>query len=116
MNRAIILGHLGQTPELKKTKSDMSVCNLSVATSDVRKEEKVTEWHKIVVFGATAENCVKYLTKGRQVLVEGKLSTRKWEKGGQDHYSTEIIADRVEFVGGAKTTENETPTDVKVDF
>lgn len=106
MNKAIILGRLGETPELKKTKSDMSVCNLSVATSDVRKDEKVTEWHKVVVFGATAENCVKYLTKGRQVLVDGKLTTRQWEKDGQKHYSTEIIADRVEFIGDGKKTES----------
>ncbi len=105
LNRVIVMGNLGQNPELKETKTGTKVVNLSVATNERYGEEEHTEWHRIVVFGKTAENCARFLAKGRQVLVEGKLRTRKWEKDGTDHYSTEILADRVTFVGGASKEE-----------
>jgi single-strand DNA-binding protein len=114
MNKAIILGHLGQDPELKETTKGTKVVNLSVATTEKFNDEKRTEWHRVVAFNATAENCAKYLTKGRQVLVEGRIQTREWEKDGVKRYSTEIIADRVQFLGGGdKKAEGENE---KIDF
>ena len=108
VNKAIILGNLGKDPELRHTQQGKAVCTLRVATNEVwtdaageRKER--TEWHTIVVWGRQAENCNQYLKKGRSVYVEGRLQTRKWQdKEGGDRYSTEITADRVQFVGGGK--------------
>lgn len=106
VNRVILLGRLGNSPELKYTNSGTAVCNFSLATSesykkkDGTKEEK-TEWSKIVVWGKVAENVNKYLSKGSLVFVEGKLETRAWEdKNGQKRYTTEIVASRIDFVGG----------------
>ena len=106
VNKAIILGNLGKDPELRNTQGGKAVATLRIATNEVwtdqsgeRKER--TEWHTVVVWGRQAENCNKYLKKGRSVYVEGRLQTRKWQdKEGADRYSTEIVADRVQFVGG----------------
>lgn len=102
------MGNLGAKPELRATKAGGSVTTLRVATNesftdaDGNKVEK-TEWHAVVVFGKTAENCEKYLDKGRSVFVEGKLQTREWEdKDGNKRYSTEIVAQSVQFIGGGK--------------
>lgn len=103
VNRVILIGNLGKAPELKYTTSNHPVCNLSVATSEKRKDkEEVTEWHSVVAFGVTAENCAKYLEKGRPVYIEGRIQTRSWEKDGQKHYRTEVVADRVVFLGGGQ--------------
>lgn len=106
VNKAIIIGNLGSDPELRSTPGGNSVCNFNVATNeawtgkDNEKHER-TEWHRIVVWGKTAENCAKYLTKGRQVYVEGNLQTRSWEdKDGVKRYTTEIVARDVQFLGG----------------
>ena len=106
VNKVILLGRLGQDPELKYTPSGMAVCNFSLATSETwqdksgQKQEK-TEWHRVVVWGKLAELCNQYLTKGRQAFVEGKLQTRSWEaKDGQKKYTTEITATTVQFIGG----------------
>jgi single-strand DNA-binding protein len=105
VNKCIIVGNLGADPELKYGQSGKPVCKLSVATNEVwkdkngQKQEK-TEWHRCTVFGDQAENCNKYLSKGRSVYVEGRLSTSSYDKDGQKHYSTEIIVDRVVFLGG----------------
>lgn len=106
LNKAMILGNLGAKPELRFTKAGTAVTTLRVATNEVstdsegQKVEK-TEWHSVVVFGKTAENCEKYLDKGRTVLVEGRIQTREWEdKDGNKRYSTEIVANSVQFVGG----------------
>jgi single-strand DNA-binding protein len=108
VNKVIILGRLGQDPELKYTPTGTAVCNFSVATSESwtdknsgQKQEK-TEWHRIVVWGKLAELCNQYLSKGRQAFVEGKLQTRSWEdkNGGGKKYTTEILADTVQFIGG----------------
>jgi len=106
VNKVMILGNLGQDPELRSTTSGKAVATLRVATTDTwndasgQRQER-TEWHTIVVWGRTAENCKQYLSKGRAVFVEGRLQTRKWQdKEGHDRYSTEIVADRVQFVGG----------------
>jgi single-strand DNA-binding protein len=110
VNKAIIIGNLGRDPELRYTQGGQPVCRLAVATSrrymNKRSNEMVeeTEWHRITVWGKQAEHCNTYLTKGRQVYVEGRLKTSSYEKEGQRHYSTEIIADTVQFLssgGGA---------------
>jgi len=106
VNKVIILGRLGQDPELKYTPGGMAVCNFTVATSESwadkagQKQEK-TEWHRIVVWGKLAELCNQYLTKGRQAFIEGSIQTRSWDdKSGQKRYTTEINAKTVQFIGG----------------
>ncbi len=111
VNKVIIVGRLGQDPEMKAVGQGATVTRLNVATSetwvkDGQKQEK-TEWHRIVVWGKLAEICGKYLSKGRQVYVEGRLQTRSWEDNGQKKYSTEIVANTVQFLGNAN---NETST------
>lgn len=106
VNKVIIVGRLGNDPEMKTINPNSTVTRLSVATSENwvdkngQKQER-TEWHRIVVWGKLAEICGKYLAKGRQVYVEGRLQTRQWEDQGQKKYSTEIIANTVQFLGGA---------------
>ena len=106
VNKVIVLGRLGQDPELKHTAGGSPVTNLSVATNESwvdkqgQKQER-TEWHRVVVWGKLAELCNQYLAKGRQVYVEGRLQTRSWEDNqGQKRYTTEITANTVEFLGG----------------
>lgn len=105
-NKVILLGRLGKDPELRFTPSQTPVCELLIATSDRRKGQdgqwaEHTEWHNVVTFGAIAENCAKYLQKGRQALIDGKMQTRKYQdKQGVDKYWTEVIAHSVQFVGG----------------
>lgn len=112
MNKAILLGNLGRDPELKYTQNQVPVCSFSIATTEKRKDQggawvDVTEWHKIVTWQKTAENCGKYLTKGSKVLVEGKIQTRKYEaKDGSDKYVTEIVAQTVQFLSTTKKEEN----------
>ena len=107
VNKAIIIGRLGADPEVKQISSGNTVATLSVATSESwndksgQKQER-TEWHRVVVWGKTAELCGKYLSKGRQVYLEGRLQTRSWEdQQGQKRYTTEIVANTVQFLGGA---------------
>ncbi len=106
VNKAIILGNLGQDPELRHTPSGKAVATLRIATNEQwtdqsGERQERTEWHSVVVWGRQAENCAQYLSKGRQVFIEGRIQTRKWQdKEGNDRYSTEIVADRVQFVGG----------------
>lgn len=103
MNHVVIVGRLGADPESRAIQGG-SVCNFSVATSESYdgrngKREERTEWHRVVTYGKLAEVCVKYLTKGCQVLVEGKIQTRAWEdKTGVKRYQTEIIAASVKFL------------------
>jgi len=97
VNKTIIIGRLGKDPELKYTQDGVPVANFSVATSETWKDkegkkQESTEWHRIVAWRKLAEICGKYLHKGSQVYLEGKLQTRKYEKDGQDHYTTEIVA------------------------
>lgn len=106
VNKAIILGNLGSDPELRSTPSGAQVCNFNVATNESWKDKDGekhdrTEWHKIIVWGKVAENCQKYLSKGRQVYIEGRIQTRSWEdKEGVKRYTTEIVASKVDFIGG----------------
>ena len=106
VNKVILVGHLGQNPELKYTPSGQAVTNLSIATNeswtgkDGQKQEK-TEWHRLVMFGKLAELAGQYLQKGRQIYVEGKLQTRSWQdKDGQTRYTTEVVAQTMQFLGG----------------
>lgn len=111
LNRVIVMGNLGQDPELRHTQGGTAVCNLSIATTERRGEEQITEWHSIVVWGKTAEACAKYLSKGRGALVEGRLQTRSWEdRDGQKRYKTEIVAESVQFVGGVKGDGSPSPS------
>lgn len=105
VNKAIVLGRLGRDPELRYMQNGQPVCRLNVATSrryQNKNNEMVeeTEWHRITVWGKQAEHCNNYLTKGREVYVEGRLRTSSYEKDGQKHYTTEIVADTVQFIGG----------------
>ncbi len=109
VNKAILVGHLGADPELRNTASGTAVCEFRVATSESWKDkngqkQERTEWHRVVVWGKTAEICAKYLAKGRQVFIEGRIQTRSWEdKEGQKRWSTEIVAREIRFVGGRGT-------------
>jgi len=106
VNKVILVGGLGADPELKYLASGDPVANLRVATSESWKDkagvkQDKTEWHRVVVYGKLAEICGEYLKKGSSVYLEGKIQTRKWQnKEGQDQYSTEIIADRMQMLGG----------------
>lgn len=106
VNKVILLGHLGSDPELRNTQSGTAVANFRMATSESYKDktgEKVekTEWHNVVTWGKLAEIVSQYVTKGRQVYVEGQLQTRQWEdKDGQTRYTTEVVAREVVMVGG----------------
>ena len=107
VNRVIILGRLGQDPELRYTPNGAAVCTFSLATTDFSTDregnrQEFTEWHRVVVWNKQAENCAKYLAKGRVAYVEGKLRTRSWEdkNTGQKRYATEVVGQTVQFVGG----------------
>jgi single-strand DNA-binding protein len=109
VNKVILVGNLGADPELKYTPSNRPVCNLSIATNEVFKDkggqrQERTEWHRVTVWGEQAENCSKYLAKGRMVYIEGRLQTRSWDDktDGKKRYSTEIVADKVTFLGGGE--------------
>jgi single-strand DNA-binding protein len=110
VNKVILIGRLGADPELKHTPAGKAVCNLSLATDEYagKDQPKRTEWHRVTVWGEQAESCAKFLSKGRETYVEGRLQTRSWEKDGQKRYSTDVVADRVVFIGGKPAT---TPAD-----
>ena len=106
VNKVILIGNLGADPEARYTQSGSAVTNFRIATSenwtgkDGQKQER-TEWHRIVTFGRLAEHCRDYLSKGRQVYVEGRIQTRDWQdKDGNKRYTTEIVANTVQFLGG----------------
>lgn len=113
VNKVIIVGRLGADPEVRTVGQGGTVTRLSIATSEnwVDKEgqkQERTEWHRIVVWGRLAEICGKHLSKGRQVYVEGRLQTRSWEdQQGQKRYSTEIVANTVQFLGGVGERSDE---------
>ncbi len=106
VNKVILIGNLGADPELKYTPSNRPVANLRIATNEVFKDkggqrQERTEWHRVTVWGDQAELCSKYLSKGRSVYLEGRLQTRSWDdKNGEKRYSTEVVADRIVFLGG----------------
>lgn len=111
LNSVTLLGNVGNDPELRYTPQQNPVTTFSLATSEKFDGKEVTEWHKIVVWGKNAENCAKYVEKGKQVLVEGKLKTRSWDdkNTGVKRYATEIIAHRVLFLGGQSNQATSQP-------
>jgi single-strand DNA-binding protein len=105
LNKVMLIGNLGKDPEVRYTTSGQAVASFSVATSEKFKNrngemEERTEWHNVVLWGRQAEIAKDYLAKGRTVFIEGRLQTRKWQdKDGRDRWTTEIIGDRMQFVG-----------------
>src|SRR6059058_2218664 len=105
VNKVIIVGNLGRDPETRYMPEGGAITNISVATTEKWKDkngemQEKTEWHRVAFFGKLAEIAGEYLKKGSQVYVEGRLQTRKWQdKEGQDKYTTEIIADRMQMLG-----------------
>jgi single-strand DNA-binding protein len=105
MNRATLIGNLGADPDLKYTAGGTAVCKFSLATTrrftgkDGQKQEK-TEWHRIVAWAKLAEICGQYLTKGKKVMIEGRIEYGSYEKDGVKHYTTDIIAENMEMLGG----------------
>jgi single-strand DNA-binding protein len=107
VNKAIIVGTLGQDPEMRYTANGSAVANISVATNETWKDKATgeaqerTEWHRIVMFGKLAEIASQYLKKGSQAYFEGRIQTRKWQdNSGNDRYSTEIVANEMQMLGG----------------
>jgi single-strand DNA-binding protein len=107
INKVILVGNLGQDPEVKYMPSGGAVCNVSLATTDSWKDkssgerQERTEWHRVVLFNRLAEIAGEYLRKGSQVYIEGRLQTRKWQdKEGQERYTTEIVASDMQMLGG----------------
>jgi len=105
INKVILVGNLGGDPEVRYANSGVAVCNFTMATTrnykDKQGERKdETEWHRIVAFGRTAEVCGEYLKKGRQVYIEGRMQTRKWQdKDGNDRWTTEIVTENMQMLG-----------------
>lgn len=113
INKVMVIGRMGADPEVKTVTGGNTVARLSVATSESWKDregqkQERTEWHRVVVWGKLAELCGKYLSKGRQVYVEGRLQTRSWEdQQGQKKYTTEIVANTVQFLGGGNANASQ---------
>lgn len=125
MNKVILLGRIGQNPEIRYTQAGQAVANFSVATTEKwtdksGKKEERTEWHRIVAWGKLAEICGQYATKGREVAIDGKIQTREWEaKDGSKKHVTEILASEVKLIGAhaqTKTTQEPAPTFRPGDF
>lgn len=109
LNKVMLIGNLGAKPELKYLPSGQAVCEMSVAVNEKWKDkddeiQERVEWCRVVAWGKMGENCGKYLDKGRQVYVEGRLQTRSWDdkESGEKRYRTEIVATNVQFLGGGK--------------
>ena len=115
LNRVELIGNLGADPEMREAKSGMAIGNLRIATTHRAKDKDgvwtdMTEWHRVVCFGKLAENCERFLNKGRQVFVDGRIQTRKWDdKDGNTRYSTEIVATDIKFLGGRGESDDSQP-------
>lgn len=105
INKVILVGNLGQDPEMRYSQSGLAIANFSIATTERFKGQdgefqERTEWHRVVAFGRLAEIIGEYLTKGRQVYIEGRLQTRKWQdRDGNDRYTTEVVANEMKMLG-----------------
>jgi single-strand DNA-binding protein len=105
INKVILVGNLGKDPEMRYTPGGLAVCNFSLATTEKKKDkegklQEKTEWHKVVVFDKLAEICGQYLSKGKQIYIEGKIQTRAWDdKAGVKRYTTEIVANTMQMLG-----------------
>lgn len=116
VNKVILIGNLGKDPETRYMPNGDAVCNITVATTDTWKDKQTgekkeqTEWHRIVFFRKLAEIADQYLRKGAPVYIEGALKTRKWQdQSGQDRYTTEIVADTMQMLGGKRDGEQSAP-------
>lgn len=111
LNKVMLIGRLGRDPEIRYSQQGLAIVNFSIATSEqwtdknTGDRQEKTEWHRIVVFGKQAETCEKYLSKGSQIYIEGRLQTRNYEKDGQTHYTTEIVASNFQFLGGKQDNQ-----------
>ena len=107
VNKVILLGNLGNDPEIKYTQGGMAIASLSIATTSSRKDkdgnrQEKTEWHRVKLFGKTAEVAGEYLKKGRSVYIEGRIEYGSYEKDGVKHYTTDIVADEMQMLGGGQ--------------
>ena len=122
LNKTLLIGRLGDDPKVRYMPSGEAIANISVATTDSWKDrngekQDKTEWHRVSFFGKLAEIVGEYLKKGSQVYIEGRLQTRKWvDKEGQDKYTTEIVADRMQMLGGRKEEERKPVSNDQNDF
>lgn len=123
VNKVILVGNLGADPEIRYTPGGMAVANFRLATSETRankdgQKETRTEWHRVVAFGKLAEICGEYLSKGKQVYIEGKIQTRSWEdKDGNKKYTTEIVANIMQMLGtrGSESGAGASASDISAD-
>ena len=99
VNKAIYIGRLGANPEIRYTNDGLAVAILSLATNEKNGDKNETQWHRIIVIGKLAEICERYLDKGRQICIEGRIQTRSWEKSGNTYSISEVIASRMEMLG-----------------
>lgn len=112
LNKAMIIGRLGKDPEVRYTQDGKAVANFTIATSDKWKDRdsgeprEKTEWHRVVAFGRLGEICGEYLSKGKQVYIEGRLRTRSWEKDGITRYTTEIEAVAMQMLGSRENQDS----------
>jgi len=110
INKVILVGNLGKDPEVRYTQDGKAVAQFSIATSEEWKDKNTgekrekTEWHRVVAFGRLGEICGEYLSKGRQVYIEGRLQTSSYEKDGITRYSTDIIADKMQMLGSKNSS------------
>jgi len=118
VNKVILIGNLGQKPEMRYTATNSAVANLSIATTESWKDKESgemrdkTEWHRVVFFGKTAETIERYLDKGSKIYVEGKLQTRKWQdKDGNDRWTTEIVGSQFNFLDSRSSQNNDASMD-----
>lgn len=116
VNKVFLLGHLGKDPEMRYMPDGTAVANMTIATSESYKDrdgnrQERTEWHRVALYARTAEVAGEYLRKGSQAFIEGRLRTRKWtDKDGQDRYTTEIVGDRLQLIGGHRDgADGDTP-------
>ena len=117
VNKVILVGNLGQKPEMRYTATQTAVANLSIATTESWKDKESgenrdkTEWHRVVFFGSLAEIAEKYLDKGSSVYVEGKIQTRKWQdKDGNDRYTTEVLGNQLTMLGSKSSSDSSNQT------
>ncbi len=113
LNKAILIGNLGRDPEVRYTQNGLAVATFSIATSETwmnknGEKETRTEWHRIVAFGKLGEICGEYLSKGKQVYIEGRIQTRDWEdKDGNKRYTTEIVASQMQMLGTRDSSDRD---------